>query len=79
MDEAKQRVLGIIHAVARGDERYWMEARFIPRRVRWDVVEADLRQVFEGVATTMTAMEQSPRVIALEAMNEAFATAKGIE
>lgn len=53
-----------------------MEARFIPRRVRWDVVEADLRQVFEGMATTVTTLEEVPGVIALEAMNGAFAAAK---
>ncbi len=67
MDEAKQRVLGIIHAVARGDERYWMEARFIPRRVRWDVVEDDLRQVFECGQAEATA---------LATMKETFAAAK---
>lgn len=67
MDEAKQKVMDIIHAVARGDERYWMEARFIPRRVRWDVVEADLRQVFDG---------PQAEAITLATMHEAFAAAQ---
>lgn len=47
MDEIKRQVLEIVNRISHGDPRYWLQSRFIPRMVRWDVVIDDLKKVFE--------------------------------